>query len=35
MIDTFAPLGLSDAARQISDANYPWTWAGGPRRDAP
>ena len=35
MLDTFAPLGLSDAARQISDANYPWTWAGGPRRDAP
>ena len=35
MVDTFAPLGLSDAARQISDANYPWTWAGGPRRDAP
>ena len=35
MVDTFAPLGLSDAARRISDANYPWTWAGGPRRDAP
>ena len=29
MIDTFAPLGLSDAARDVSDPDYPWSWAGG------
>ena len=27
MLDTFRPLGLSDAARSVSDADYPWTWA--------
>ena len=27
MIDTFAPLAVSDAARAISDPDYPWTWA--------
>jgi homogentisate 1,2-dioxygenase len=27
MVDTFAPLGLSDAARDISDPAYAWTWA--------
>ena len=32
MLDTFAPLGLSDAARDVSDPDYPWSWAGG--RDA-
>jgi homogentisate 1,2-dioxygenase len=29
MVDTFSPLGLSPAARVISDGNYPWTWARG------
>ena len=29
MLDTFAPLGLSQAARDVSDADYPWSWAGG------
>jgi homogentisate 1,2-dioxygenase len=29
MVDTFAPLGLSDAARDVSDPDYPWSWAGG------
>ena len=27
MIDTFAPLGVSDAARAAADPDYPWTWA--------
>ena len=27
MVDTFAPLGVSDAARAISDPDYPFTWA--------
>jgi homogentisate 1,2-dioxygenase len=27
MIDTFAPLGLSDGARAVSDPAYPWSWA--------
>ncbi len=27
MIDTFAPLGVTDTARGISDPDYPWTWA--------
>ena len=29
MLDTFAPLGLSEAARDVSDPEYPWSWAGG------
>jgi homogentisate 1,2-dioxygenase len=29
MVDTFAPLALSDAARAISDPDYPFTWARG------
>jgi homogentisate 1,2-dioxygenase len=29
MLDTFAPLGLSQAARDVSDPDYPWSWAGG------
>jgi len=29
MIDTFEPLQLTDAARMISDAGYPFTWARG------
>jgi homogentisate 1,2-dioxygenase len=29
MIDTFAPLGLSAAALDSSDPDYPFTWAGG------
>ncbi len=27
MIDTFAPLAVSDAARSASDPDYPWSWA--------
>ncbi|MEM9034315.1 MAG: cupin domain-containing protein [Actinomycetota bacterium] len=27
MIDTFAPLGLTDAARSVSDPDYPFSWA--------
>jgi homogentisate 1,2-dioxygenase len=27
MVDTFRPLLVSDDARTISDADYPWTWA--------
>ena len=27
MLDTFAPLGLSDAARGVSDASYPFSWS--------
>ena len=29
MLDTFRPLGLSDAALGVSDPDYPWSWAGG------
>lgn len=29
MVDTFRPLGLTDAARAVSDPAYPWSWAGG------
>lgn len=29
MVDTFAPLGLTEAAFDISDPDYPWSWAGG------
>lgn len=28
MIDTFRPLAVSGEGRAISDAAYPWTWAG-------
>ena len=27
MIDTFAPLKVSDAARSVADDEYPWSWA--------
>lgn len=27
MIDTFAPLAVSDSARSVSDPDYPWSWA--------
>ncbi len=27
MIDTFAPLGVTDAARSVSDLDYPFSWA--------
>jgi homogentisate 1,2-dioxygenase len=27
MIDTFRPLLVSDDARSVADAGYPWTWA--------
>ena len=27
MIDTFRPLGLSDAALAVSDPDYPWSWS--------
>ncbi len=30
MLDTFRPLGLSDAARAVSADDYPWTWARRP-----
>ncbi len=30
MVDTFRPLGVTDAARGISDPGYPFTWAGRP-----
>jgi len=29
MLDTFAPLGLSEAALGVSDPGYPRSWAGG------
>lgn len=28
MLDTFHRLGVSEAAREISDEGYPWSWAG-------
>ena len=28
MLDTFRPLSLTDAALAVSDADYPWSWAG-------
>jgi homogentisate 1,2-dioxygenase len=28
MVDTFHRLGLSEAAREIADDDYPWSWAG-------
>jgi homogentisate 1,2-dioxygenase len=31
MLDTFRPLGVSQAGRSISDPDYAWTWAGGRR----
>ncbi|MHB1785225.1 MAG: homogentisate 1,2-dioxygenase [Acidimicrobiales bacterium] len=30
MVDTFEPLGLSDAARSVADHGYPWSWAREP-----
>jgi homogentisate 1,2-dioxygenase len=27
MIDTFAPLGVTDIARSVSAPEYPWSWA--------
>ncbi len=30
MVDTIAPLGLSDDARSVSDPAYPWSWARTP-----
>jgi homogentisate 1,2-dioxygenase len=30
MIDTFAPLSISDEARESADPNYPWSWAKEP-----
>lgn len=27
MIDTFAPLEVSDAGRAVADLDYPWSWA--------
>jgi hypothetical protein len=32
MVDTFQPLLVSDDARAIADADYPWTWASRSRR---
>ena len=28
MIDTFAPLEISDQARSVAVDDYPWSWAG-------
>ena len=28
MLDTFAPLGISETALDVSDPDYPWSWAG-------
>ena len=28
MVDTFAPLGLGEAARACEDGDYAWSWAG-------
>jgi homogentisate 1,2-dioxygenase len=30
MIDTFRPLGVSDAALEVADGDYPWSWAADP-----
>jgi len=30
MLDAFSPLGLTDSALGISDADYPWSWARRP-----
>jgi homogentisate 1,2-dioxygenase len=30
MIDTFRPLGLSGAAREVADPGYPWSWSRQP-----
>jgi len=27
MLDAFSPLGVSDVAITVSDADYPWSWA--------
>lgn len=27
MVDTFAPLSISEAARAVADSGYPWSWA--------
>ena len=27
MVDTFAPLQVSAAARSVGDADYPWSWS--------
>jgi homogentisate 1,2-dioxygenase len=32
MLDTFHPLGLSAAAREVADEDYPWSWTGGAAR---
>ncbi len=29
MIDTFRPLAVANAGRDISDLNYPWSWSKG------
>jgi homogentisate 1,2-dioxygenase len=31
MIDTFAPLEISDQARSVAVVDYPWSWAGPDR----
>ncbi len=35
MIDTFRPLGLSRAALEVSDPDYPFSWARGGKEDLP
>lgn len=34
MVDTFAPLRLTDAALACEDPTYPWSWARGEARQA-
>ena len=33
MLDAFSPLGLTSEALAVSDPDYPWSWAGGVRRN--
>ena len=36
MVDTFRPLELGEAGREVEDPAYAWTWAGrGPNSDRP
>jgi len=35
MIDTFRPLGLSPLAREVTDPDYPFSWARNRKEDSP
>ena len=36
MVDTFRPLELGEAGREVEDPAYAWTWAGrGPGNGGP